>query len=69
MPNPRRTVTEVAGETLREIGVLVSVFYMLDNLMEDAGYPWRVSLAVLAACIIALSLGIFLECYGPSETS
>ena|SRR5712692_5035373 len=67
MANPRKTVTEVAGETLREIAVLVSVFYMLDNLMEEAGYPWRVSLAVLGACIIAISIGIFMECYGPSE--
>jgi hypothetical protein len=67
MANPKKTVTEVAGETLREIAILVSVFYMLDNLMEDAGYPWRVSLAVLGACIIAISIGIFMECYRPSE--
>ena len=63
----RRTVTEVAGETLREIAVVVSVFYMLDNLMEDPEYPWRVSLALLGARIIAISLGIFMECYCPTQ--
>lgn len=65
MAERRKSVTEVAGETLREIAVLVAVFFMLDNLMEDAGYSLTATLSVLAACIIALSIGIVLECYSP----
>jgi hypothetical protein len=67
MGERRRSVAEVAGETLREIAVLVAVFFMLDNLMEDAGYPLTVTLSVLAACILTLLIGIVLECYSPDD--
>jgi hypothetical protein len=67
MGEHRRSVAEVAGETLREIAVLVAVFFMLDNLMEDGGYSLKVTLSVLAACIVTLSVGIALECYSPGD--
>ena len=49
MAERRKSVTEVAGETLREIAVLVAVFFMLDNLMEDAGYSLTATLWVLVS--------------------
>jgi hypothetical protein len=53
----RKKVSVVAGETLREISILVAVFYMLDALMEYPGdYSLRTTIAVLACCILEWDL-------------
>lgn len=49
------------GETLREIVILVAVFYTLDIFVSDKQVPSWLNWAVLAGCIVGLSLGIALE--------
>lgn len=49
------------GETVREIAVLVAVFYTLDIFVSDKHVPPWLNWAVLAGCIFGLSLGIALE--------
>jgi hypothetical protein len=52
---------EMAGETLREIAVLVGVFFMLDNIIENAGHSIYTNLLVLTACIVTLALRMVIE--------
>jgi hypothetical protein len=49
------------GETLREIAILVAVFYTLDIFVSDKQVPSWLNWAVLGGCIVGLSLGIALE--------
>jgi hypothetical protein len=59
----RRSVWEVAGETLREIGILWAVFFMLDDLMDGGtDFSSRTKLIVLAVCMVVVAFGIYLEC-------
>ena len=57
----RKTLRGLMGETVREIAVLVAVFYTLDIFVSDKHVPPWLNWAVLAGCIIGLSLGIALE--------
>lgn len=49
------------AETLRDIAVLVAVFYMLDSYMSSRPVSVPVTIEVLAGCILALVIGILLE--------
>jgi len=51
----------MVAEVLRELAVLVSVFYMLDVLLDERSVTLSVTIVVLVGCILALSLGIVLE--------
>jgi len=51
----------MVAEVLRELAVLVSVFYMLDVFLDETSVSFLVTIVVLIGCILALSLGIVLE--------
>ena len=53
------------GETLREIAILVAVFYTLEVFISNKPVPFWLNGAVLAGCIAFLSLGIGLEVADP----
>jgi hypothetical protein len=54
----KKTVAEMMGEVLRDVTILVSVFYTLDAYLGCKPVSLPVTVAVLAGCIIALSLGV-----------
>jgi hypothetical protein len=61
-----RTIWQVAGETLREIGILRGVFFMLDDIMAGGvHFSLRIKLLVLVASSIVVILGIWMECRRP----
>jgi hypothetical protein len=51
----------MVAEVLRELAVLVSVFYMLDVFLDERSVTLSFTIVVLVGCILALSLGIVLE--------
>jgi hypothetical protein len=57
----KKTGPEMLAETLRDIAVLVAVFYTLDSYMGDRPVSVPITIAVLLGCILALVLGIVLE--------
>lgn len=57
----KKTGPEMLAETLRDIAVLVAVFYMLDSYMSSRPVSVPVTIEVLAGCILALVIGILLE--------
>ena len=68
MAEAKRSVWEVTGETLREIGVLWAVFFMLDDLMDGSGeFSIRYKLVVLVSSILVVALGIYFECRPRSD--
>jgi hypothetical protein len=67
MPNRLQTIEGLMGETLREIAILVAVFYTLDVFTSDIDAPLWLNWAVLLGCIVSLSLGVALEVAGKSE--
>jgi hypothetical protein len=54
---------EMTGETLREVAVLVAVFFLLDNSLNKNRFPLSVCLIVLSSCVATLALGMVLEKY------
>ncbi len=52
----RKIVRGLMGETLREIAILVSVFYTLDIFVSNKSVPAWLNWAVLASCIAAYPL-------------
>ena len=63
MGEKNKAFLEMAGETLREIAVLVAIFFLLDNLMEGAGFSIYTDLAVLLTCTMMLLMGMPIEVY------
>ena len=64
MADQKRTVAEMAAETLREIAVLSAVFFTLDNLMRENRnqvFPMNVTIYVLIGCIIVYLTGLVIE--------
>jgi hypothetical protein len=58
----RRSVPEMVGEVLREIGVLVVVFVALDSIFQPEPFPvWFVSGIGLVVGSTSLTLGIWFE--------
>lgn len=55
------------GEVLRDIAVLVAVFYTLDAYMANQPVDVVVTLFVLLGCISILILGIVLELYRKND--
>ena len=56
-----KSFLEMVGEAMREVAVLVAVFFMLDNIIEEAGYSIQTSVIVLAACFATFALGVTME--------
>ena len=68
MAEERKSVSEVAGETLFEIGFFWTAFFMLDDLIEgEQDFSHRFKLVVIAACILLVAFGIYLECRRSAE--
>lgn len=65
----KKTVAEMMGEVLRDVAILVSVFYTLDAYLGCKPVSLPVTLAVLASCIAALSIGVLLEYYRERDVS
>jgi hypothetical protein len=65
----KKTVAEMMGEVLRDVAILVSVFYTLDAYLGCKPVSLPVTLAVLAGCIVALSDGVLLEYYRQRNVS
>ncbi len=63
MGENRKSFAEMAGETRREIAVLVAVFFLLDNLMEGAGFSIYTNIVVMLACTMTLVTGMLMELY------
>ena len=61
--NPNKSFMEMTGETLREVAVLVAVFFLLDNALSKNRFPLSVCLIVLSSCVATLALGMVLEKY------
>jgi hypothetical protein len=54
----------MTAETLREIAVLLVVFFTLDNLMREnrnQAFPLSVMIYVLVGCIIVYVTGVVIE--------
>lgn len=61
---PRRSVTGVIAEGIREVGVLVSVFCPLDSAFNDHSWPF---MAVVGTTLVmgvgTFAIGVALERY------
>ncbi len=57
----KKTGPEMLAETLREIAVLVAVFYTLDIYLGPGHANLAVTVGVAGGCIISLTIGIILE--------
>lgn len=63
MEGSRKTVPEMTGEVLRDIAVLVAVFYTLDAYLGRNPVSVVVTLFVLGGAILSLCISILLETY------
>ncbi|HEV7987829.1 MAG TPA: hypothetical protein VGP23_05020 [Candidatus Binataceae bacterium] len=61
MGNVPKTFSEMLGEALREIAVLVIVFAPLDRWVEGRIYSWQDVWHTLLISAILFLLGVFLE--------
>lgn len=57
----KKTGPEMLAETLREIAVLVAVFYTLDIYLGTGQVDLAGTIYVGIGCILSLTLGIILE--------
>lgn len=57
----KKTGPEMLAEALRDIAILVAVFYPLDIYASSKPVSLEVTLWVVSGCIISLSLGLILE--------
>lgn len=61
MGHEKKTVAEMLGEFLREVGVLVAVFIPLDMLFTGRALPrWQFALGMITF-LVSLVCGIILE--------
>jgi len=59
-----RTTGELIGETVREVGILVTVFVPLDAAFHEGKYGWLTVVclvAMVAAGLILITAGVMLE--------
>jgi len=61
MEGVRKTTAEMAGESLREIAVLVLVFAPLDRWVERRAYTWSDLWKTIRLGVILPASGIILE--------
>lgn len=64
-----KTVAEMMGEVLRDVAILVSVFYTLDAYLGCKPVSLTVTLTVLTGCIAALAIGVLPEYYRERDAS
>ena len=57
----KKTGPEMLAETLREIAVLVAVFYTLDIYLGTGRVDLPVTIWIGVGCILSLTIGIILE--------
>ena len=57
----KKTGPQMLAESLREIAVLVAVFYTLDIYLGTAHMNLKVNIWVAIGCILSLTIGIILE--------
>lgn len=53
----------LAGETLRELGVLVLVFAPLDSLFQAGGPPWTFVIRLIVLGLIFAISGLMIEAW------
>jgi hypothetical protein len=59
-----RTTAELIGETVREIGILVTVFAPLDAAFHEGKYGWSTVVCLVGlviAGLILMTAGVMLE--------
>jgi len=61
MPDHPKTFTEMLGETLREVAVLVIVFVPLDVLVSGRHFAWIWFLATVGISAPLFLMGVALE--------
>jgi hypothetical protein len=57
----KKLTAEMAGEALREVGILVIVFAPLYELFEPQKQNWQVLIGVITVGVVFLTLGITVE--------
>jgi uncharacterized membrane protein len=57
----KKTGPEMVAEALRDVAILVTVFYPLDIYVGSRPVNLKVSLCVLVGCIVLLLIGIVIE--------
>lgn len=57
----RKSQAEMFGEVLREIGVLVVVFFPFDEWITFHTLTWKFALASISLSGLAIGLGMWLE--------
>jgi hypothetical protein len=57
----KKTGPEMFAEALRDIAILVAVFYTLDSYTGNRPVSVTITLMVLAGCILSLLIGVILE--------
>jgi hypothetical protein len=65
----KKTGPEMLGEALRDISILVAVFYTLDAYVGSKPVNLEVTAGVAVGCIICLTLGIVLELVRKRDSS
>lgn len=61
MIQERKSTAEMFGELLRDIGVLVIVFFPFDDYITFHTFRWKFDLGSAALAIAAMGLGIAVE--------
>ncbi len=61
MPDHPKTFTEMLGEALREVAVLVIVFVPLDVLVAGRHFTWKWFLATVGISAPLFLMGVALE--------
>jgi hypothetical protein len=59
--NERRRRARLVGDALREAGILIAVFGMLDKFLRDEGPSLAWTAAVLGAALLSFVLGIMFD--------
>lgn len=57
----RRGVAEMTGEAMREVGVLIAAFGMLDKWLLGSGPSWQWTSAVLGTALFFFAVGATIE--------
>jgi hypothetical protein len=61
----RKTAGEMLGEVLRDIGVLIFVFFPFDEWITFHEFHWPFILGSVVLAMASIALGVWLECRRP----
>jgi hypothetical protein len=57
----KRTVRRLAGETMRDIGILLFVFFPMDAFFQPMQRAWAAVALMLCAALLFIAVGITFE--------